>query len=99
MTADAATSDSILPGGQALELLFERPKLPRFNVPELLARGYGSDIGFGKPSLFANFVASVDGVVALPSGGESGQIISQKNQADRFVMGLLRACADAVIVG
>jgi riboflavin biosynthesis pyrimidine reductase len=38
-------------------------------------------------------------VVALPAAGESGRIISGGNEADRFVMGLLRACADAVIVG
>ncbi len=30
---------------------------------------------------------------------ESGQIISGRNPADRFVMGLLRAAADAVLIG
>ncbi|HEX4352688.1 MAG TPA: dihydrofolate reductase family protein, partial [Polyangiales bacterium] len=40
-----------------------------------------------------------DGVVALGTDAESGAIISQHSEADRFVMAMLRACADAVIVG
>ncbi len=39
-------------------------------------------------------------MVALESGtAASGGIISGRNQADRFVMGLLRAFADAILVG
>lgn len=42
----------------------------------------------------------MDGVVALaPDHLNSGSAISGRNQADRFVMGLLRACADAVLIG
>jgi hypothetical protein len=82
-----------------LRVLFEQAGLPRYDLPEPLRAAYGGDLGFANPRLFANFVASVDGVVALPEGGESGHWISQGNEADRFVMGLLRACADAVIVG
>jgi riboflavin biosynthesis pyrimidine reductase len=82
-----------------LEVLFEREDLPRFELPAPLVTAYGGGLGFSRPRLFANFVASLDGVVALPEGGESGQIISGKNQADRFVMGMLRACAEAVIIG
>ena len=48
----------------------------------------------------ANFVESLDGVVALPDArGESGGVVSGGSQADRFLMGLLRACADAVLIG
>ena len=48
----------------------------------------------------ANFVESLDGVVALPDArGESGGTISGGSEADRFIMGLLRACADAVLIG
>ncbi|MBV9949022.1 MAG: dihydrofolate reductase family protein, partial [Myxococcales bacterium] len=79
--------------------LFERSRTPTFGLPEPLARTYGGDLGFERPRLFANFVASIDGVVALPAGGESGKIISQESEPDRFVMGLLRACADAVVIG
>ncbi|MDQ6714111.1 MAG: dihydrofolate reductase family protein [Candidatus Dormibacteraeota bacterium] len=50
--------------------------------------------------MYANFVSSIDGIVALESGkAPSGGIISGRNEADRFVMGLLRAVADAVLVG
>jgi riboflavin biosynthesis pyrimidine reductase len=83
----------------SLELLFERPELPRFELPRPLLAGYGGSLGFSRPRSFANLVASLDGVVALPKGGESGQIVSGNSKPDRFVMGLLRACADAVIVG
>jgi len=85
--------------GPTFELLFERSGLPGFQLPEPLAAAYGSDLGFESPRVFANFVASVDGVVALPAAAESGQIISQNSEADRFVMGLLRACADAIVIG
>ena|SRR5438128_359394 len=88
-----------LPGGEALSVLFERDGLPRFDLPEPLLAVYGEGLGFERPRLFANFVASLDGVVALPGEAESGQIVSGKSEADRFVMGMLRACADAVIVG
>lgn len=81
------------------EVLHERIGLARFDLPEALVEAYGGGLGFDRPRLVANFVASVDGVVALPEGGESGQIISGKNEADRFLMGLLRACSEAVIVG
>lgn len=50
--------------------------------------------------MYANFVSSIDGIVALEGGSApSGGIISGRNEADRFVMGLLRAFADAVLVG
>ena len=82
-----------------IESLFERPGLPRFGIPGELAQMYGGDLGFASPRLYANFVASVDGVAALRGRGESGGVISGGSRADHFVMGLLRACADAVLVG
>ena len=82
-----------------LERLFEREGLPRFGLPAALAALYGGDFGLARPRLFANFVASVDGVVALPGPGESGAVVSGGSEADRFVMGLLRATADAVLIG
>jgi riboflavin biosynthesis pyrimidine reductase len=93
------TPNDIAPGGEPLELLFEQRDLPSFELPAALSENYGGTLGFASPRLFANFVASLDGVVALPGDTESGQIISGRNPADRFVMGMLRACADAVIVG
>jgi riboflavin biosynthesis pyrimidine reductase len=84
---------------EPLELLFERDGLPRFGLPSALSAIYGGDLGFSTPRLFANFVSSIDGVVALPGGDESGHVVSGDSEADRFVMALLRACADAVVVG
>ncbi len=82
-----------------MEVLFERTGLPAFPLPPRLAERYGGDLGFRRPCLFANFVASADGVVSLGGGGESGRFVSGDNEPDHFLMGLLRACADAVLVG
>ena len=84
---------------QPLEPLFEVPRLPSFDLPEELAAVYGGAVGFPEPRLYANFVASVDGVVALPALLESSHLIAAGSKHDRFVMGLLRACADAVLIG
>src|SRR4051812_28256694 len=95
---------SIFPGAPAamslpkLELLYQAA----VNGPGLSAElraAYGSDLGFESPRVFANFVSSVDGVVALEERAESGGIISGGDPGDHFVMGLLRACADGVLVG
>src|SRR6266516_1094910 len=52
------------------------------------------------PYVLGNFVTTLDGVVALNVSDQSGGgAISGFNQHDRMVMGLLRAVADAVIVG
>jgi hypothetical protein len=62
------TPDDIAPGGQPLELLFEHSDLPRFELPSELIASYGGTLGFESPCVYANFVASLDGVVALPGG-------------------------------
>lgn len=93
------TNEPVAPSGTPLERLYEREGLPSFALPSPLASAYGGGLGFREPCLVANFVASVDGVVALPVDDESGHVVSGSNEADRFVMGLLRACADAVLVG
>ena len=82
-----------------LELLFEPDGLPAFDLPEALARDYPGTLGFDAPRLFANFVATVDGVVAIPGVPKSNKLIAAGNPADRFVMGLLRACSDCVVLG
>ena len=52
-----------------------------------------------RPTIVANFVTTLDGVVALDRGGVTGGgEISGFSRADRFQMGLLRALADVVIV-
>jgi len=53
-----------------------------------------------RPLVLANFVSTLDGVVALSEpGAEGGAPISGHDRHDRAVMGLLRAVSDAVVVG
>jgi riboflavin biosynthesis pyrimidine reductase len=82
-----------------LELLWERDGLPSLELPDALAAVYPGTIGFERPRLFANFVATADGVVAIPTVAQSNKLIAAGSTADRFVMGLLRACADALVIG
>jgi riboflavin biosynthesis pyrimidine reductase len=82
-----------------LEVLYEESKLPDFAFPDELAEAYGGPLGFTEPRVYANFVSSLDGVVAIPGVLQSNRLIAAASEADRFVMGLLRACADAVLVG
>jgi riboflavin biosynthesis pyrimidine reductase len=83
----------------ALDVLFEPGGLPAFALPEALAAAYGGSIGFEEPRVLANFVETIDGVVAIPSVPKSNRVIAAASEADRFVMGLLRACSDAVVIG
>lgn len=49
--------------------------------------------------LYANFVSSIDGVVSLGMVPSAGSVISGRDQHDRFLMGLLRAWAQGVLLG
>jgi riboflavin biosynthesis pyrimidine reductase len=79
-------------------MLFDEAGPDRFDLPAELEEVYG---GFGLPArlVYANFVASLDGIVAVPEVPRSSALISGGAPADRFVMALLRACADAVVIG
>jgi riboflavin biosynthesis pyrimidine reductase len=79
------------------EVLFETD-LPAYELPDELEQIYGR-LGFADRVVYSNFVSSLDGVVTLGSGVSAGSVISGKNPADRFLMGLLRACAEAVVIG
>src|SRR5690348_8274794 len=79
------------------DVLYEAD-LPRYRLPDELAHLYGS-LGFAGRVVYSNFVESLDGVVTLGSKPSAGSEISGRNQADRFLMALLRACADAVLLG
>jgi riboflavin biosynthesis pyrimidine reductase len=84
---------------EPLALLFERDESGEIELPAELRRLYGGDLALPDECLYANFVATIDGVVAIPSLERSNALISGGDPADRFVMGLLRAAADAVLVG
>src|SRR5215208_3029053 len=86
-----------------LETLFDVTRGTDLSLPGELAAVYG-DLRFpahpGRPHVFGNFVATLDGVVSLGVPGKAGGgEISGFNPHDRMVMGLLRAVADAVVIG
>ena len=74
-------------------------------LPQELRELYDGDLHFhtagaARPFVIANFVSTLDGVVSYEIKDNSGgSTISGSNPADRFIIGLLRASADAVMVG
>ena len=72
---------------------------PQFDLPDDLRERYGGSFGVGRPRLIANFVSTIDGVVAIPSLPRSSQLIADGDDDDRFVMALLRAVSDAIVIG
>jgi riboflavin biosynthesis pyrimidine reductase len=84
---------------QPFSVLAEDEDLPHWDVPAELTKLYGGGIGLDEPCVVANFVESLDGVVAVPRLPRSHAVIGDESEADRFVLALMRACADAVIVG
>jgi riboflavin biosynthesis pyrimidine reductase len=74
------------------------------DMPAELAERYGGPLLIplrtDRPTIVANFVSTLDGIVALGRGElAGGGLISGFHEPDRFVMGLLRAMADVVVVG
>ena len=82
-----------------LELLWEADGLPTYHIPGELESVYGGSFGLEPPLLYANFVETLDGIVAIRSEPLSNRLVSGGSETDRFVMGLLRACADCVLIG
>ena len=74
-------------------------------LPQRLRELYDGDLHFPatpaqRPFVIGNFVSTLDGVVSYKIKGHAGgSTISGSDPADRFIMGLLRASADAVMVG
>jgi riboflavin biosynthesis pyrimidine reductase len=64
---------------------------------------YGRPLRFPespRPYVVANFVASIDGVASLGlTDGTDSTVLSGGSRADRYLMGLLRASADALVIG
>ena len=91
-----ASSDPI----PTFEVLFDHAE-PSPLVDDALA-GYGN-LRFppppaDRPWIYSNFVQSLDGIVSLLGKHASGGEISQ-SRADRWLMDLLRAYADGVLMG
>ena len=86
-----------------LDTLYDAGRGDDLPLPVELARLYGP-LRFPphpqRPYIIGNFVTTLDGVVSLQVAGHAGGgDISGFNPHDQLVMGLLRAAADAVIVG
>lgn len=96
-------------GAWAIETVWQAPthadRPTRGGVlPRALAERYAADLAIplheDRPTVIANFVSTLDGVVAFDPGGPGGgRAVSGDLEADRFLMGLLRATVDAVLVG
>jgi riboflavin biosynthesis pyrimidine reductase len=83
-----------------IERLWEADGLPEQPLPRELVSMYDGGLGFAPgPRLIANFVETLDGVVAIPEVEKSNALVADGSDADRFVMGLLRALADVVLIG
>ncbi|HEV8050697.1 MAG TPA: dihydrofolate reductase family protein, partial [Thermoplasmata archaeon] len=85
------------------EVLYERRRGSPVGLPKTLARICGP-VRFPRPGrrpyVVGNFAASVDGVVSLNEPGvSSGGEITGFDPHDRLWMGVLRALADAVVLG
>ena len=98
--------------GLALESLWEAPAPPLDPVdfrggplPPALAARFPGDLIVRlmreRPTVLANFVTSLDGVVALGPGeaNAGGGDISGFSESDRYMMALLRGLADVVVIG
>ncbi len=86
-----------------LEILYDMTAGTEMPLPIDLASLYGS-LRFpahgARSYVIGNFVTTLDGIVSLNTPGQAGGgEISGFNQHDHMVMGILRAVADAVIVG
>jgi riboflavin biosynthesis pyrimidine reductase len=113
-TAQAATAPTVsapavsAPAGISLTALVPATspsgRVRGGSLPAPLAERYGGQLAIplrdDRPTVVANFVSTLDGVVSYATreaagGGE----ISGFFEPDRFVMGLLRSLADAVLIG
>ena len=92
----------------ALRRLFgtdeQRGRVRHATLPAALRERYGGDLIVplvdGRPTVIANFVSTLDGVVTFdPDSGNGGGEVSGFFEPDRLVMALLRAVADFVVVG
>lgn len=89
-----------IPGVRNFQVLFDDAEPPRIDHPAYAPYGH---LGFPathaeRPWTFANFVQSMDGIASFKGAHAAGADISQSAE-DRWLMDLLRAHADAIIIG
>jgi riboflavin biosynthesis pyrimidine reductase len=79
---------------------FEDPPPSPASLPPPLREAYGGGLDLDPDVVYCNFVTSLDGVASLEAPrGRGPATIAGHSEADRFVLGLLRALADCVLVG
>ena len=83
----------------SLELLWERAGLRQSELPQELRTFYDGPLGFAEPCVYANFVETLDGIVSIPALERSNALVADESDDDKFLMGLLRAFADVVLIG
>lgn len=77
---------------------------PSPRLAKVLREAYDGELFFSdsprRPLIVGNFVQTMDGIVSLKIPGKSGGAdVSGRNEEDAFIMGMLRAYADAVMFG
>ena len=98
-------SAAVVGPGAPFEVLLDADAGPGDGLPAAFRRVYGGDWrlpppGAARPHTYANFVVSRDGRVSFDEPGHrGGGAISLFSAHDRWLMGLLRARCDAVLVG
>src|SRR4051794_38522726 len=90
--------------GSPFTLLFTEDQVTTPSLPEAFRTLYGGDWHIppsnGRPYTYSNFAAARDGRVSYNEPGiSSGGDVTNFNDHDRWLMGLLRARADAVMTG
>lgn len=90
--------------GTPFAVLFDRGGGAGVSLPASFRAVYGGDWRLpqagDRPYVFVNFAVSHDGRISFNLPGHTGAAdITQRNRHDRWLMGLLRARADAVMVG
>lgn len=85
---------------QPFKVLFDEAETSPFDDPAFSPYG---NLGFppapsDRPWIYTNFVQSLDGITSLLGEHASGQYISQSRE-DRWLMDLLRAHADGLLMG
>lgn len=85
-------------------VLFDDAEAGGLSLPAAMQRAYGGDwrlpAAAGRPYVYVNFAMSHDGKVSFAIPGHAGGgDVSGFDGNDRWLMGLLRARADAVLVG
>ena len=85
--------------GARLELLFEEASSDGLPLWSELEVAYGGPLSMADAIVYGNFVESIDGIAAIPGVQKSSAVISGGAPADRLVMALLRAAADAIVIG